>query len=107
MLLACADDQVGAGTSAPAIQPGPSNPASAELADIYNRSCRSCHAQGAASAPRTGDLAAWADRLDQGMDTLLKHTVEGYQGMPPMGMCFDCSESDFAALITFMSTGEG
>ncbi|MCZ6828797.1 MAG: c-type cytochrome [Gammaproteobacteria bacterium] len=102
LLSACADDQ-----RAPVPSLGPSTPADPEVAEIYNRSCRSCHAQGAAQAPLTGDRAAWAPRLEQGMEVLLEHTISGYNGMPPLGMCFDCEEEDFAALITFMSGSGG
>ena len=98
LLTACADDQQ---ASAPAL--GASTPTDPQLAEIYNRSCRSCHAQAAAQAPLTGDRAAWAPRMEQGMEVLLEHTISGYKGMPPLGMCFDCEEEDFSALITFMS----
>jgi cytochrome c5 len=102
LLVAC-------GAETPAERGKPSaaslEPADAELAAIYNRSCRSCHAQGAAKAPLTGDVEAWSTRMDQGMEVMLDHAIIGYGGMPPMGMCFDCSETDFIALIEFMSQG--
>ncbi len=82
---------------------GPTTPADAHVAELYNRSCRSCHAQGAGWAPKTGDRQAWAPRLQQGTAVLLEHTIDGFNGMPPMGMCFDCNEEDFTALISFMS----
>jgi cytochrome c5 len=77
--------------------------AAPEVIAIYNRSCRSCHAQGQGRAPLTGDREAWAPRLAQGMDVLLDHTINSFQGMPAMGMCFDCEEDDFIALINYMS----
>ncbi|MBE0763098.1 cytochrome c5 family protein, partial [Escherichia coli] len=49
----------------------------------------------ASGAPLTGDAAAWAPRLAQGIDTLLDHSINGYKGMPPMGMCMQCSEEQF------------
>lgn len=84
---------------------GPTTPADASVAELYNRSCRSCHAQGAGWAPRTGDREAWASRLQKGNAVLLEHTINGFKGMPPMGMCFDCNEEDFTKLISFMSGG--
>jgi cytochrome c5 len=84
---------------------GPTTPADARVAELYNRSCRSCHAQGAGWAPKTGDLQAWAPRLQKGTPVLLEHTIDGFKGMPPMGMCFDCNEEDFTKLISFMSGG--
>ncbi len=107
LLTSCGADEAAVVSPAPAAVMGPSDPASAQLADLYNRSCRSCHAQGTATAPKTGDFSDWQPRLAQGMDSLLEHTINGYQGMPPMGMCFDCDEEDFLDLIVFMSRGEG
>lgn len=73
---------------------------------IYNQSCIACHASGAAGAPKTGDTAAWAPRLAQGEATLLKHTKEGLNAMPPKGMCMDCTDDEFKALIKFMSSAK-
>jgi len=42
-------------------------------------------------------------RIAQGPDTLLDHTINGYNGMPPMGLCVQCSEEQFLGLISFMS----
>ena len=78
-------------------------PADAALAQLYGASCRQCHANPAAGAPLSGDVAAWAPRLEKGMDTLLEHSINGFQGMPPMGMCMQCSEQEFRALIAFMA----
>ncbi len=74
-----------------------------EAETLYNQSCIACHASGAAGAPKTGDAAAWKPRLEQGMDTLLKHTKEGLNAMPPKGMCMDCTDDEFKALINYMS----
>ena len=73
------------------------------IVQIYNRSCTSCHGRGSGGAPRTGDAAAWQARVAQGKDVLLDHTISGYKGMPPMGMCMDCDESQFIGLIEMMA----
>ncbi|MDI3258952.1 c-type cytochrome [Aerosticca soli] len=57
---------------------------------IYDNLCHSCHTAGVAGAPKLGDKAAWAPRIAQGIDTLVKHAIEGYHGpdgnfMPPKG----------------------
>ena len=57
-------------------------------------------------APLAGDEAAWAPRLNKGMDTLVNIVVNGSGGMPPLGLCMDCSAEQFAALTQFMATGE-
>ncbi|QFT54957.1 Cytochrome c5 [Microbulbifer sp. THAF38] len=77
-----------------------------EIAEIYQRTCRSCHSTGASAAPLTGDIASWEPRLDKGMDVLVENAVNGFQGMPPLGLCFECSPKQFEQLIAFMATAE-
>jgi cytochrome c5 len=71
--------------------------------DKYNKSCAVCHATGAANAPKTGDAAAWAPRMEKGMDVLVQSVNNGLNAMPPKGMCFDCSDDEYKALIEFMA----
>lgn len=78
-------------------------PADPALAKVYDTSCKLCHANPASGAPQSGDTAAWAPRVAQGTDSLLDHSINGFKGMPPMGMCMQCSEEQFLALISFMS----
>jgi cytochrome c5 len=73
----------------------------------WARTCALCHVNGEGGAPRFGDAAAWAPRLDQGEDVLLDHTINGYNNMPPLGYCMDCEREDFRAYIRFMSAGGG
>lgn len=96
----------GCGDDAEPMRPAagaPLVPADPALAQLYATSCKQCHANPAAGAPLTGDTLAWAPRIDKGMDTLLEHSINGFQGMPPMGMCMQCSEEQFRALIGFMA----
>lgn len=76
---------------------------SAEVMRKWSQSCALCHVSGAAGAPVVGDVAAWAPRVAKGKATLLKHTIEGYSSMPPLGYCMSCEEDDFSAMIDFMS----
>lgn len=78
-------------------------PENSALKSQYLQSCYSCHHRGANSAPRTGIASDWAPRLAKGMDTLLQNTASGINAMPPRGMCIDCSDDDYRALIKFMS----
>ena len=71
--------------------------------DKYNKSCAVCHNSGAANAPKTGDAEAWAPRMAKGMDTLLASVNNGLNAMPPKGMCFDCTDDDYKALIEYMA----
>lgn len=81
-------------------------PTNEALADIYNRSCRSCHTVAATGAPLTGDQAAWAQRMNKGIDTLVDNVVGGFGGMPPFGLCMACDAQQFEALIRFMAEPE-
>lgn len=70
--------------------------------ETYRRYCFSCHASGAAGAPRVGDDRAWRNRLAQGRDVLLEHTIQGLPGMPERGMCRACSDAELADAIDYM-----
>lgn len=72
--------------------------------DIYNKACHICHATGVANAPKVHDVEAWKPRLDKGMDTLVASIKNGLNAMPPGGMCPDCTDEQYKALITFMSS---
>ncbi len=65
-------------------------------------SCALCHVQGVGGAPRIGHHEEWLPRLAQGRRVMLKHTIEGFNNMPPLGYCMSCEESDFTSLIEFM-----
>ncbi|MEO6698287.1 MAG: c-type cytochrome [Paraperlucidibaca sp.] len=69
----------------------------------YAQACAACHAAGVMQAPKKGDKAAWAPRLKQSQATLVAHIKQGYKMMPPMGLCNDCTDAEFKALIKFMS----
>ena len=67
--------------------------------EVYQASCAACHNSGAAGAPRLG-AGEWATRLDEkGMDTLVTHTIDGYNAMPPRGGCSDCSDDEIADAV--------
>lgn len=84
------------------VQLSPSDPM---LKSIYDRSCKTCHGLGTPSIPQTGDVEAWEPRMEQGMEVLLDHVINGYGGMPPLGMCMDCDADQFESLIEFMARG--
>jgi cytochrome c5 len=47
---------------------------------IFNHLCTSCHTAGIAGAPKVGNKSMWAPRIAQGIDTLVKHAINGYHG---------------------------
>jgi cytochrome c5 len=75
----------------------------ATVEERYASACATCHASGMAGAPKRGDAAAWAPRLRQGQATLLLPVKNGLRSMPPKGLCNDCTDAEFKALIMYMS----
>jgi cytochrome c5 len=71
--------------------------------ELYQTSCGICHASGAGGAPKSFDVAAWAERLEKGEEVLLNNAIAGYKGMPPLGMCSDCTKEDLVDLIDYMA----
>ena len=69
----------------------------------WARSCALCHVNGEAGAPVVGDSEEWRRRLAQGEARVLRHVVEGYNSMPPLGYCMACEVDDFRAMIGFMA----
>lgn len=73
---------------------------------IHQQACAACHATGVAGAPKTGDAGTWAPRIEQGMDTLVKHAIEGFKGdkgvMPPKGGRSDLSDEQVADAVAYM-----
>lgn len=73
---------------------------------VYSMACTACHGAGIAGAPKTGDTAAWGPRIDQGMDTLVRHAIEGFQGedgyMPPRGGFSNLSDEQVRDAVQYM-----
>ncbi len=73
---------------------------------VYNSACTACHGAGIAGAPKTGDADAWGPRLDKGMDTLVRHAIEGFQGdagyMPPRGGNSNLSDEQVREAVQYM-----
>ena len=72
------------------------------MVEKWSRSCALCHVKGEGGAPKMGDPEAWQSRLSQGNAVLYTHTIEGYNRMPPLGYCMDCTAEDFAAMINML-----
>ena len=73
--------------------------------EVYTASCQGCHATGAGNAPKFGDVAAWAPRIDQGMETLHTNAIQGLNNvgmMPAKGLCMSCSDDEIKAAVDYM-----
>lgn len=72
----------------------------------YNSSCKTCHGEGIAGAPKSRDPNAWAPRVEKGMEVLYESALNGLPpGMPAKGLCFDCSDDELKALVDYMLEG--
>ena len=71
--------------------------------ELYQTSCNICHGEGIAGAPKAFSSDAWAECLAKGSDVLLANAISGFKGMPPLGMCSDCTQEDLIDLINYMS----
>ena len=106
-------NQAGAGFKEPAAKapaqkpeavaaaPG-AKPAAADGKKVYDTTCTACHTAGVANAPKLGDKAAWAPRVQQGMDALLQSALKGKGAMPPKGGNTALSDAEVRAAIEFM-----
>lgn len=87
---------------APAVPAAPAKASARSGEQVYNASCQACHATGAAGAPKLGDKAAWGPRIQQGMDTLVNHALNGFKAMPARGTCGNCSDQEIRSAVEFM-----
>lgn len=73
-------------------------------AQVYAYRCAGCHDKTTQGAPMPGDDIEWGLRARQGMDVLMKHTIEGYKTelMPPRGSCGNCSDAELKAAVIYM-----
>jgi len=53
--------------------------------EVYKTVCSACHDTGVAGAPKIGDTAAWAPRVETGLDALVQSSLKGKGAMPPQG----------------------
>lgn len=73
---------------------------------IYNQACVVCHGAGIAGAPKLDDSEAWAPRLEQGMETMVNHAINGFQGatgvMPAKGGQVQLSDAEVKNAVAYM-----
>ena len=68
----------------------------------YDAACTTCHAIALAGAPRFGDRLSWGERANEDLDKLVETVTNGLGGMPPMGMCMDCSQEELSDAVQYM-----
>ena len=68
---------------------------------LYKQACVACHAAGVAGAPKFGDKAAWAPRIQTGLDALTVSVIKGKNAMPPRGGSA-ASDADIHSAVVYM-----
>jgi cytochrome c5 len=76
---------------------------------VYKAVCASCHASGAAGAPKFGDAAAWSARLGKGYDGLLTAVIKGKGAMPARGGASpaDVSDYELGRAVVYLANSAG
>ncbi len=73
---------------------------------LFEANCSACHKTGLGGAPKLGDKAAWAPRIAQGTDTIVKHAVEGFDGatgsMPAKGGVMTLTDAQIGDIVSYM-----
>jgi cytochrome c5 len=69
--------------------------------EVYQLACTACHGAGIAGAPKTGDKAAWAPRIAQGINVLYEHSLKGFKAMPPKGGQTQLSDEEVKAAVDY------
>jgi cytochrome c5 len=98
----CLQDEDCGTASAAEAAPADANGGGIDGGDIYNRVCMACHETGAAGAPVRGDADAWSARVDQGFDTLLDHSINGFNAMPARGGNPNLSDEEVEAATAYL-----
>ena len=73
---------------------------------VYIAQCTACHNAGAAGAPKSGDLVAWAPRLKQGYDGLLNSALKGKGAMGAQGGG-EYSDFEIGRAVVYMANKGG
>lgn len=94
----CMQGEECAAAPAPAAAAGPKSGK-----DVYSGFCTTCHGAGVMGAPKYGTPADWAPRIAKGKDTLYTHAINGFNAMPPKGMCAACTDDELKAAVDYMS----
>lgn len=67
---------------------------------VYDANCAACHKM---MKPKTGDKAAWAPLIAQGVDAMTAATIKGKGMMPPKGGHANLSDADVKAAVQYMA----
>lgn len=74
---------------------------------VWLANCQPCHGTGLAGAPRLGNKQAWAPRIQQGIEVLFGHALNGFAGktgteMPARGGNPQLDDAAVKAAVRYM-----
>jgi len=69
---------------------------------LYNQSCKLCHATDNMGAPAVGDVDAWREVTEKGLEKVVYNSINGMGGMPPKGGNEDLIPSEVKLIVEFM-----
>ena len=73
---------------------------------VYMNFCTSCHANGIAGAPVTGNKAEWQERSAKGTEVIIRNALTGFQGksgfMPAKGGNSALTDEEVTAAFMYM-----
>jgi len=106
LLAACSEQ-----TPTPTAAPAKALDAAQKVADqaeaingelVYVATCSTCHDNGLAGAPKTGDKEVWAAHVEHGMEHMLESVINGKGAMPPRGGNAKLSDAEIRAAIEYI-----
>ena len=74
--------------------------------EVYKAQCVACHAAGAAGAPKFGDVAAWAPRLQTGFEALWNSSLKGKGAMGAQGGG-DFQDVEIGRAVVYLTSAAG
>ena len=74
---------------------------------VYDVSCAGCHATGVLQAPKLGSKSDWEKREKQGLQTLIKHALTGFNNMPAKGGNPGIENEEIIAAVSYMLSQSG
>jgi cytochrome c5 len=75
--------------------------------EIVKAVCTACHQAGVANAPKLGDKAQWAPRIEQGLNTLVASVVKGKGAMPPKAGDPSLTDEEIERAVVLMANEAG
>lgn len=87
---------------APAAEAAPRSPE-----QVVQGVCAACHGTGVLGAPKIGDTAAWQAVIQQGLDTVVSHAVNGIRAMPPKGGDPSLTDEQVRETVVYMLEESG